>query len=87
MEVRSFGARGLMVSRLGFGGASLSGAYGDRDDDNAARVLAAAVERDITYFDTSDAYGNGRILLKLRESLGNSICYLDGSKTVSISKI
>lgn len=59
MEMRSFGARGLMVSRLGFGGASLSGAYGDRDDDNAARVLAAAVERDITYFDTSDAYGNG----------------------------
>ncbi len=49
----------LELSAIGFGGASLSGTYGGRDDDNAARVLARAVALGVTYFDTSDAYGNG----------------------------
>ncbi len=59
METWSFSRRSLTVSQIGLGGAALSGAYGDRDDDNAGRVLAAAVDLGITYFDTSDAYGNG----------------------------
>lgn len=59
IATRAFSSRGIEMSAIGFGGASLSGAYGDRDDDNAGRVLARAVDLGVTYFDTSDAYGNG----------------------------
>jgi aryl-alcohol dehydrogenase-like predicted oxidoreductase len=38
---------------------SLSGVYGESNDDNAIAVIREALDRGITLLDTSDAYGNG----------------------------
>ncbi|EJY57076.1 aldo/keto reductase [Alicyclobacillus hesperidum URH17-3-68] len=50
----------LTVHRLGYGAMQLTGpgVWGDpRDPDEAVRVLRRAVELDVTFIDTADAYG------------------------------
>src|SRR5579875_1459479 len=50
----------LSVHRLGYGAMQLTGpgVWGDpRDPDEAVRVLRRAVELDVTFIDTADAYG------------------------------
>lgn len=58
MKTRNLGNSGLEVSTLGLGCMGLSFGYGPPTDKNQAiKLLHAAVERGITFFDTAEAYG------------------------------
>ena len=65
MNYRALGATGLVVSEIGFGAWGIGGrtvaqtSYGDTDDQTSLTALARALERGITFFDTSAAYGDG----------------------------
>lgn len=58
MKKRKLGPAGLEVSALGLGCMGLSYGYGPAaDPTDATRLLQAAVEAGITFFDTAEAYG------------------------------
>jgi aryl-alcohol dehydrogenase-like predicted oxidoreductase len=58
MQHRQLGRSGLEVSALGLGCMGLSYAYGTAPDKaDGIRLLHAAVERGVTFFDTAEAYG------------------------------
>ncbi len=58
MEKRKLGKSGLEVSALGLGCMGLSFGYGPAaDKGDATKLLHAAVERGVTFFDTAEAYG------------------------------
>ncbi len=58
MKKRQLGNSGLEVSALGLGCMGLSFGYGPATDKNdAIKLLHAAVERGVTFFDTAEAYG------------------------------
>jgi aryl-alcohol dehydrogenase-like predicted oxidoreductase len=65
MKYRPLGRTGLVVSEIGFGAWGIGGrtarqtSYGDTDDRTSLAALARAIERGITFFDTSAAYGDG----------------------------
>src|SRR6266436_4427413 len=65
MRYRPLGRTGLVVSEIGFGGWGIGGrtanqtSYGDTDDRISRAALERALERGITFFDTSAAYGDG----------------------------
>ncbi|NWG71026.1 MAG: aldo/keto reductase [Parvularculaceae bacterium] len=55
------GRSGLSVSRLGFGCMGLAEFYGEAlADAEAEKLLEAALERGVNFFDTADIYGSGR---------------------------
>lgn len=58
MKTRKLGDSGLEVSELGLGCMGLSFGYGPATDlKDAVKLLHAAVEKGITFFDTAEAYG------------------------------
>jgi aryl-alcohol dehydrogenase-like predicted oxidoreductase len=58
MNKRKLGKSGLEVSALGFGCMGLSFGYGPATEKNEAiKVIRAAFERGVTFFDTAEAYG------------------------------
>lgn len=58
MKIRKLGNSGLEVSELGLGCMGLSFGYGPATDlKDAIRLLHAAVEKGVTFFDTAEAYG------------------------------
>ncbi len=58
MQKRKLGKSGLEVSALGLGCMGMSSAYGPAaDKQEMISLIRAAVERDITFFDTAEAYG------------------------------
>lgn len=58
MKKRQLGNSGLEVSALGFGCMGLSFGYGPATDKSEAiKLLHAAVEQGVTFFDTAEAYG------------------------------
>lgn len=57
MEMRPFGPAGEPVSALGFGAATLGGAYGSMTDGRATAAVRRALELGVTVFDTSPYYG------------------------------
>ena len=58
MQKRKLGNSGLEVSALGFGCMGLSFGYGPAQEKaDAIRLIRAAVERGVTFFDTAEAYG------------------------------
>lgn len=60
MQKRVLGQSGLEVSALGLGCMGLSYGYGPATDRQAAtRLIRAAHERGVTFFDTAEAYGPG----------------------------
>jgi aryl-alcohol dehydrogenase-like predicted oxidoreductase len=60
MKYRHLGATGLQVSEIGFGTWGLGGnSYGPVDDAVAMKTLCCAFDAGITFYDTSDLYGNG----------------------------
>ncbi|MBI1366267.1 MAG: aldo/keto reductase [Alphaproteobacteria bacterium] len=55
------GKSGLSVSRLGFGCMGLAEFYGEAlSNAEAEKILEAALDRGVTFFDTADMYGAGR---------------------------
>ena len=59
MRERTFGRTGWTVGELGIGMWGMGGWTGS-DDEESARVLQAAVDAGVTFFDTALAYGDGR---------------------------
>jgi aryl-alcohol dehydrogenase-like predicted oxidoreductase len=59
LPTRSLGASGIEVSAIGLGCMSLSGTYGDSNDDEGIALIREALDQGITFLDTSDAYGQG----------------------------
>lgn len=58
MQTRTVGTSGLEVSALGLGCMGLSFGYGPATDkQDAIRLVRAAFERGVTFFDTAEAYG------------------------------
>ncbi|TGQ52196.1 aldo/keto reductase [Mesorhizobium sp. M1C.F.Ca.ET.193.01.1.1] len=58
MQQRKLGSTGLEVSALGLGCMGLSYGYGPATDrTQAIKLIRAAFERGITFFDTAEAYG------------------------------
>jgi aryl-alcohol dehydrogenase-like predicted oxidoreductase len=60
MQYRTMGRNGPKVSLLGFGCGAIGGLLVKGDADEQRRTVARALEAGITYFDTAQAYGNGR---------------------------
>ena len=61
MKKRLFDGTGRKVSEVGLGCWQLGGSdWGDLDDHTAFRILDAAAEAGVTFFDTADVYGGGR---------------------------
>jgi aryl-alcohol dehydrogenase-like predicted oxidoreductase len=56
---RKLGSSSLGVFPIGFGCMSLSGAYGKSDDAEGIRVVHHAIDRGVTFLDSSDMYGWG----------------------------
>lgn len=60
MKMRELGTSGLKVSEIGLGCMGLSFAYGPAAERNdAVRLIRAAYDRGVTFFDTAEAYGPG----------------------------
>ena len=60
MKYRRLGNTGLEVSEIGFGTWGLGGtSYGPVDDTVSIKTLKCAFDSGITFYDTSDLYGNG----------------------------
>ncbi len=58
MQKRKLGSSGLEVSAIGLGCMGMSFGYGPATDtQEAIRLIRAAVERGVTFFDTAEAYG------------------------------
>ena len=58
MKKRTLGTSGLDVSAIGLGCMGLSFGYGPATDkDKATKLLRAAVDLGVTFFDTAEAYG------------------------------
>ena len=76
MRYRPLGKTGLQVSEIGFGAWGIGGrtveqtSYGDTDDRTSLAALDRALERGITFFDTSAAYGNGHS----EALIGQAVC-------------
>ena len=61
MKYRNLGNTDIKVSEVGFGVWTVStGWWGEVVDDRSVRLLKAAYERGINYFDTADTYGSGK---------------------------
>jgi aryl-alcohol dehydrogenase-like predicted oxidoreductase len=60
MEQRILGRTGRKVSTIGLGTWQLGADWGEVVEEDAFAVLDAAVESGVTFFDTADAYGDGR---------------------------
>ena len=69
----TLGRGGPVVSRAGLGLMSMSGVYGEADDQESLATIHAAVDAGITLLDTGDFYGMGHNELLLRDALRRGI--------------
>ncbi|WP_431320029.1 aldo/keto reductase [Rhizobium sp. YTU87027] len=70
MQKRTLGNSGLEVSTLGLGCMGLSYGYGPATDTaDAIKLIRAAFERGVTFFDTAEAYGPYKNEILLGEAL------------------
>ena len=60
MERRNLGSAGLAVSTIGLGCSGMTGDYGVPDDVESIATIHRAIELGVDFFDTSDAYADGR---------------------------
>lgn len=56
---RPLGKNGPQVSAIGLGCMSLSGVYGEADDDQSVSLIQHAIDEGINHLDSSDMYGWG----------------------------
>ena len=59
MELRQLGRSPLKVSAIGLGCMSMSGIYGNANDEESVRVIHHALDRGINHLDSADMYGWG----------------------------
>jgi aryl-alcohol dehydrogenase-like predicted oxidoreductase len=60
MERRTLGSAGLVVSTIGLGCSGMTGDYGIPDDVESTATIHRAIKLGVDFFDTSDAYADGR---------------------------
>lgn len=77
------GKTGLMVTRLGLGGAGLGGLYSDVSKDMARETVQRSFALGARYFDTAPLYGHG----KSEMSLGHGLQGLDRDRLVISTKV
>jgi aryl-alcohol dehydrogenase-like predicted oxidoreductase len=68
MEYRSLGRTGISVSQMCLG-AMMFGAFGNRDHDDAVRIIHRALDAGINFIDTADGYSGGESEQILGEAL------------------
>jgi aryl-alcohol dehydrogenase-like predicted oxidoreductase len=77
MQKRQLGSGGLTVSAIGYGCMGLSHSYGlPTGREDAIRIIRAAVDRGVTFFDTAEGYGpfiNEEILGEALEPFGDQV--------------
>ncbi len=69
METRELGRTGWKVSAISFGAWAIGGTWGQVDDKDSLLALHRALDLGVNFFDTADAYGEGRserLLARLR---------------------
>lgn len=69
MQYATLGSTGFPVSRVGFGAWAIGADWGNVTEADAMAALHTALDEGITFFDTADAYGDGRserLLARLR---------------------
>jgi aryl-alcohol dehydrogenase-like predicted oxidoreductase len=59
MQERELGRSGIKVSAIGLGLMSISGVYGNANDDESIAVIRHAIGKGITFLDSADMYGWG----------------------------
>jgi aryl-alcohol dehydrogenase-like predicted oxidoreductase len=59
MEMRTLGKSGIKVSAIGLGLMSMSGIYGNANDEESIRVIHYALDKGINFLDSADMYGWG----------------------------
>ncbi|MEE8434913.1 MAG: aldo/keto reductase [bacterium] len=59
MQTRKLGNSGFEVSAIGLGCMSMSGVYGEADDNESISVIQHAIGNGVTFIDTADMYGKG----------------------------
>ena len=59
MEMRTLGKSGIKVSAIGLGLMSMSGIYGNANDEESIRVIHYALDEGINFLDSADMYGWG----------------------------
>ena len=59
MQERELGRSGIRVSALGLGLMSMSGVYGNANDDESIGVIHHALDKGMTFLDSADMYGWG----------------------------
>lgn len=60
MNERAFGRTGIRVSEIGLGTWQIGSAWGEVPETEALKILRAAVDHGVNFFDTADVYGDGR---------------------------
>ncbi len=60
MNYRIFGKTGFNASEVGLGCWQIGSCWGNIPDDTAMKILNAAYEAGVNFYDTADVYGNGR---------------------------
>lgn len=70
MKYRKLGARGPLVSTVGFGSWGISGRdWGKTDDENSRKAIHAALDEGVNFIDTADVYGFGHSEELIRQVL------------------
>jgi aryl-alcohol dehydrogenase-like predicted oxidoreductase len=70
MKYKKLGARGPVISTVGFGAWGISGRdWGNTDDDKSRKAIHAALDAGVTFIDTADVYGFGHSEELIREVL------------------
>lgn len=59
LELRRLGQAGLKVSEIGLGCVGMSELYGPLEPQESSATIQLALDRGVSLFDTSDAYGGG----------------------------
>ena len=59
MDQRELGRSGMKISALGLGLMSMSGVYGNANDEESIRVIHYALDQGINFLDSADMYGWG----------------------------
>src|SRR5438105_6569100 len=59
MEMRTLGKSGIKVSAVGLGLMSMSGIYGNPNDEESIRVIPYALDKGVNFLDSADMYGWG----------------------------
>ena len=60
MHYRKLGKTNFQVSEVSLGAWQIGAGWGDVSNEDAIRVLNAAIDSGVNFIDTADVYGDGR---------------------------